>query len=349
MSEDIQKIIEAGCRAPSGSNSQPWRFAVDNNQISVFALPEKDHPILNFRHRGTWLAHGALIENILIASRHFGYETDVELLPDKNNPKFIAKISFEKSNLPKEPLYSAIWDRAINRKPYKNTPLAAEQKENLLNGAKEISDNEIKIIEGPNQLKTLGWAVSVNEIVMLENKALHKLFFEEIVWTKEEEEKKKAGMYLKTLELKPPQEFGLRIASFWPAMNFLNKAAGMAKVIAKQNAEIYSQCGLMGIITVKDRDEDFINVGRLVERIWLNATAMGLSFHLITGIFFFWQRIMAGQTKEFSDEHIKLIKKAYNAVGEIFDVKQNIITLLFRVGDGGSPSARSSRLPPIIA
>ncbi len=347
MSEDIQKILEAGCRAPSGSNSQPWKFTVDGNQISIFALPEKDHPILNFRHRGTWLAHGALIENILIASSHLGYKTDIKLFPDKNNQKFIAKIILEKTSPKNEPLYPAIWDRAINRKPYKNTPLTMGQKENLLNGANEIAGNEIKIIEESNHLKTLGWAVSVNEIVMLENKALHKLFFEEIVWTKEEEEKKKTGMYLKTLELKPPQEFGLRLASFWPVMNILNKA-GMARTIAKQNADIYSQCALMGIILAEDRDRDFITVGRMIERIWLNATAMGLSLHLISGIFFFWQRIMAGQTKEFSEEHIKIIKKAYDTAAEIFDVKQNIISLLFRVGDGGSPSALSSRRPPVI-
>ena len=92
MSEDIQKILEAGCRAPSGSNSQPWRFMVKDNQISIFALPEKDHPILNFRHRGTWVAHGALLENILITSSHLGYKTDVKLFPDKDYPKFIAKI-----------------------------------------------------------------------------------------------------------------------------------------------------------------------------------------------------------------------------------------------------------------
>lgn len=347
MSEDIQKILEAGCRAPSGSNSQPWRFMVKDNQISIFALPEKDHPILNFRHRGTWVAHGALLENILITSSHLGYKTDVKLFPDKDYPKFIAKITLEKTSPKNEPLYSAIWSRAINRKPYKNTPLTIKQKENLLNGANEIADNEIKIIEDPNYLKTLGWAVSVNEIVMLENKALHKLFFDEIVWTKEEEEKKKVGMYLKTLELKPPQKFGLRIASSWPIMNILNKA-GMARIIAKQNADIYSQCALMGVILVKDRDEDFITVGRMIERIWLNATAMGLSLHLITGIFFFWQRIMLGGAKEFSEEHIKILKKAYDTTAEIFDVKQNMIALLFRVGDGGEPSARSSRLPPII-
>jgi len=347
MSEDIQKILEAGCRAPSGSNSQPWRFMVKDNQISIFALPEKDHPILNFRHRGTWLANGALIENILIASSHLGYKTDLKLFPDKDYKDFIAKIILEKSSSQDESLYPAIWKRAINRKPYKNTPIGAQQKKNLLNGVREISDNEIKITEDPNHLKTLGWAVSMNEVVMFENKILHKLFFDEIVWTKEEEEKKKTGMYLKTLEMKPPQEFGLRIASFWPAMNILNKA-GMARIIAKQNADIYSQCALMGIILVKDRDEDFITVGRMMERIWLNATAMGLSFHLITGIFFFWQRIMAGEIKEFSEEHIILIKKAYDSVAEIFGVKQNIIPLLFRVGDGGEPSARSSRLPPII-
>ena len=31
--EDIKKILEIAANAPSGSNSQPWKFKVKDNQI----------------------------------------------------------------------------------------------------------------------------------------------------------------------------------------------------------------------------------------------------------------------------------------------------------------------------
>ena len=347
MDEDIRKILEAGCQAPSGGNSQPWRFRVRDTQIDVFALPEKDHPILNFRNRGTWVAHGALIENILIASSHLGYKAKFDLFPDKNNQKLTVRFYLEKTTPREEPLYKAIWLRSTNRKPYRTNLLSQEQKSALLNAVKEIKGGEVKFIEEREKLKELGWAGSVNEIVMFENRALHKLVFDEIVWTKEEEQKKRKGLYVKTLELKPPQELGLRLFRFWPIMNVLNKS-GLARIIAKENAGAYSSCALIGAIIVENRDEAFLTAGRIMERIWLQATEMKLSLHLITGVLFLWQRIRVGEAKKFSKKHINLINNAYKAMAQIFGKPRGIIALLFRIGDGDEPSARSSKLKPVI-
>src|SRR3989344_6623100 len=99
MKDAIQKILGASINAPSGSNSQPWRFEIENNIINLFILPEKDHPILNYRNRGTLIAGGAMIENIMIASAEFGYTADIEMFPDKNNQNLIAKIKLENSQV----------------------------------------------------------------------------------------------------------------------------------------------------------------------------------------------------------------------------------------------------------
>src|SRR3989344_1888875 len=123
MKEDIQKILEAAVNAPSGSNSQPWRFEVSGSEIKVIALPEKDHPILNYRNRGTLIAHGALIENISITSSVLGYKANVNLFPDTSNPKLIARIGLEQNSPSSNPLYKCIPLRSTNRKPYKRTPI----------------------------------------------------------------------------------------------------------------------------------------------------------------------------------------------------------------------------------
>ena len=35
VSEVVRKIIEAGIRAPSGDNCQPWRFEVRGSEVDV--------------------------------------------------------------------------------------------------------------------------------------------------------------------------------------------------------------------------------------------------------------------------------------------------------------------------
>lgn len=343
--ETIQKILEAGAMAPSGSNSQPWQFRIKDNVIEVLALPEKDHPILNYKYRGTWLAHGALIENLSVAAAEMGYDARASVFPDSSNPNLTAKIILNNSVSKNTHLYEAIFKRVTNRKQYKVTPLKETDKVALLESAKDMGN--FRLAEEPEKLRTLSEAVAVNEVVMFENKVLHELLFKELVWTEKEESKKGGGLFIKTMELKPPQRAALKIFKFWPVMKFFNKL-GAAKSVAKDNARSYAACSAMGAAIVKDDDRDFIEAGRLLEKIWLTATSLGLSCHLITGIFFLEQRILAGGASGFSNAHVDLVKNAYKKTAEIFGVQDGLIAFLLRIGYDGEPSARSMKNAPII-
>jgi len=348
MENDLTKIIKASVNSPSGSNSQPWKFIVHENVVDVIAEPEKDHPILNFRNRGTFVAHGALIENIVISASAFGYKPAVVLFPDESNKNITARISFTKIEKFEDSLFSSIPCRVTNRKPYSKMVLAADQKEELKHSEKEVDGGEIFFIEGEKNLIELGMAVSVNEIVMLENKNLHKLFFDEIVWTKNEEKERKNGLYLKTMELKKPQEKALHLFQYWPIMNLFNRL-GLAEKIASDNADVYASAGLGGIIVMENDDVAFLKAGRLMERIWLKVEKMGLSFHLITGVLFLRQRINAGETSDLSKKHISLIKDAYEDIVKVFNVsEEKIVGLFFRIGKADAPTSFSSKKEPII-
>jgi len=344
--EETQKILEAAINAPSGSNSQPWRFEFKDNKLYLIALPEKDHPILNYRNRGTWVAHGALIENILIAASAAGFSTDLKIFPDSSRPNVTAKIEFSKSVPREEPLFSSISKRATNRKPYKNTPLTEEQKNIFIESTQKISGVEVKIIEDKKAIQQLAEAASINEVVTLENEKLHKLFFDEIVWTREEEERRGKGLYIKTMELKPPQQAALKLFRKWKVMNLFNKLK-FARGIARGNSKTYASCSAMIGIIIKDNDADFITAGRAMERIWLEATRLGLSFHLLTGTLFYYQAL-AFKREIFSKEHREIIENAYNKTKKYLGVNNETIALLFRVGYGGQPSALSIKKDPLI-
>ena len=291
------------------------------------------------------VAHGALIENMVIAASSLGYRSRIDIFPDSRDTRLTAKVVFEKDAPKQEPLYAAIWERATNRKVYKNEPLTAEQKNRITGTAK--GEGKLILIEDEESKKRVGRAVATNEIVMLENKPLHDYFFGDIRWTDKEELEEKSGLYLKTMELAPPQIAVFKALSSWPVAKILN-SFGMAKFIAKENSKSYSSGAAMGVITVPDRDEAFIGVGRLMQRIWLEATAMGLSMHLITGVIYLIQRVIVGEDKDFSAKHVSILKKAYGDIKDSFGVKDETIAMLFRIGDGGKPSGRSSRLEPVI-
>ncbi len=347
MNNDIQKIITDGVKAPSGENCQPWKFIVEGNKISIFIIPEADQSLYNFEQKGSLVAHGALIENIVISASHFGYRASVAVLPDKNIKNLVSVVTLEKSAIKEDDLYQVIPLRGTNRK--ENTPvkLNNDQKKALIENARGTGFGEFKIIDDQPSLDKAGKAIALNERIIFENKALHTFFYNHILWN-ENEQYKAGGFYIKTLEFLPHQLKAVKIFKSWAILKIFN-IAGVSKAIEKENAEKYAKSAALGVIVIQaSTDKDYINAGRAVERVWLTATKLGLSIHPCTGVLYFKLRIDGGDTASFSKEHLKAIDEAYHAIEDTFGVQGKKIPMLMRLGYADAPSARAMRMEPQI-
>lgn len=344
MIEDIKKIIEAGIQAPSGENCQPWRFRISDNEIMIFNVPERDQSLYNYGQRGSFFAHGAAIENMSIAASKFGYDFKVNLFPDPTNADLVAIIKLQKTSVREDELYDYIFKRSTNRKKYNAQPLSESDEKYILGEDVTFPDVKIKFTQDRSAIEKLAEYASVNERLLFQNKHLHDFFFSHLRWTDTESEKYRDGFYIKTLELEPPQLKAMSLFKNWKVLNIFNKLIGVSKKIAADNAKTYQSCAAIGIITIPTSDPvKVVNSGRVIERVWLKATRNGLSLQPMTGLIFFMQNILAGKTEQFSEDEIKLIKETYQNIRKIFNVENDQIIFLFRVGISEPPSARSPR------
>lgn len=347
----IKKILEIAVYAPSGDNCQPWRFEVDGDFLEIHNIehPTYDHPFYNFHQKGSFFAHGCLIENIIIASSQEGYSVGTELFPDNRNSNFVARLRFIPGSATRDELFAHIDRRVTNRKKYKKIPLSAAQQQALLN-LNQLAGTPVRVhlTDKREDLIRLGRALSVNEKIVLESKELHQTFFSHIVWSGVEEKKVRSGLYLRTMELPPPIRGIFRLIRRWPIQRTMNKL-GFSKLAAANNAQIYSSGSAMGILTMEnDSNNNFVSAGRIFQRIWLQCTSMGLSLQPITGILYLMARVLAGETGQLSRHHIELVKKSYGEIESIFGMSGATIPVLFRVGYAAEPSARTSRKLPDI-
>ena len=340
----IKKILESAILAPSGDNCQPWSFIVKGNQINIINLSERDTSLFNFCQRASLIAHGALIENILIASSASGYNIKLKAFPDNLNPSLIATVELGKSEVRDESLYPYITQRATNRKPYKSIPLTAKQRNTLLNTSSVFANAGVKLVEELDRKAFIAEAIALTDRLVFENPYLHSFLFEHIRWTEEEALKTRDGLYIKTLELSAPQAIGFRLLKNWSILQALNKF-GLSKIAAKQAEKLCLSASAIGIIIVDgNTDKDFLTGGRLVQRLWLEATRMGLAFQPMTGLTFLIQRVLAKETKEISTEHIRLIMNAFDSIVSAFNLSKESMVMLFRIGHSSPPAARSLRL-----
>jgi hypothetical protein len=340
-----EAILQAAIRAPSGDNSQPWKLLIDDDQIKVINLPDRDISLYNYRQRASLVAHGALIENILITSSYLGYRAAVRTFPDKSSPDLVAAIALEKSEAADEPLYPFISRRGTNRKPYSSVPLTAEEKSGLSNAARFVPGGKLRLIDDPEKRRLIAGALGINDRLVFENPDLHKFLFDHIRWTEKEAAETGDGLDIKTLELAIPQALGFRLLKSWSLMRKLSKL-GVPKFIAKQAEGLCLSSSAIGAVIVDENtDEAFINGGRLMQRVWLEATRLGLSLQPTTGIAFLLQRVLAGEKRGLSTAQIGLIQNAYERIGSAFALGAGeTVVMLFRTGRSRPPSARSQRL-----
>lgn len=348
MKEIIEKILEESVYAPSGENCQPWKFAVDGSNIHIFNIPEADASLYNFEQKGSYVAHGALIENITIVALKYGYKVGVRLFPIREEPNLVATLALDRTNPRELPSYQYVAKRCTNRKDHAHQKLSDGQKKQLIDVAREADLGELKIIDDEESLNILGKALAVNEQVIFENKKLHDFFYEHILWNEGDQEKA-GGFYIKTLEFLPHQLKGVKLFRNWIILKILNKIGKVSRMIAKENAEKYANSGALAVVVAKGNSrEDFVNAGRTAEKVWLKATELGLSIHPCTGVIYFMERINGGDGDVFSQNHLEIIKTAYADIVSTFGVERKTIPMLFRIGYADDPSARSLRMKPNI-
>ncbi|MDO8655392.1 MAG: hypothetical protein Q7R48_03170 [bacterium] len=349
MEETIKNILKLAINAPSGHNYQPWRFRIQGSALSLFNLPERDTTIYNFLQRGSYMAHGALIENILVAASHFQYKGIVSLFPKEEGHNCTATIVFEPSpELKEDTLFASLAQRTTNRKPYKNIPLEPAHREEIMRISGELAGGAmLRLVEDAAKKKALAGAFSCNERLALENHAVHQSLFPHVIWSEKEEAEKRSGLYIKTFELPPPAQIAFRMFRNWTLVKVIGKRVSQS--IAKQNAGVYAAASAIGLIAIpNDSDASFVLAGRLLEKIWLTATRLQLSFQPVTAVVYLGQRIIAGERGQFSKDQAQLIESSYNTVKHEFNISAETMAMTFRIGYDGNPSAYSSKLPPRI-
>src|SRR6185295_15944150 len=80
--ERLKHLVRYAMLAPSNRNSQPWRFTVGRDQITVHADLSRWQRISDSHQRELYISLGCALENLLIALEHFGFGHHVTLCPE---------------------------------------------------------------------------------------------------------------------------------------------------------------------------------------------------------------------------------------------------------------------------
>lgn len=349
MNEKILRILAAAAAAPSGDNSQPWRFVVRGNVIEFHYRPGLDHPVLNHEDGGTLIALGAALENAALEARALGFDPNIAY---QENGSCVAEMmlaeggSLDSADVP---LHVAIPSRHSNRKAYKKVPLSSGHKAAILEPSLTQAGLTLSLVEEPEAMVAIGRALTTMEETALGHRRLHELFFADILWSDEDNEAGKTGLHIKTLELPPPAQVMFRLLKHWPVAKLLS-AIGFPTKVAETNAVQNASTAAFGIISaVKTSRAVYLDIGRTLERVWLTATAHGLALQIVTGLTFLAMAVEHNPdvTALFSEGERERVRHAYATIRENAGGAGEPI-LVFRIGIADPPTLVSHRRAPEI-
>ncbi len=346
--EILLEILRDACRAPSGDNTQPWRFVAKENVIRVVNIPEKDKSLFNWRQRTNHVALGAVIENLRVSAENHGFRATANLFPDSKNSLVVAEVVLEPDSSAHNDLSQFITKRATNRRKYYAKRIEPEILSTLSVLAKDIG-GRIVFISDRAQVKELARIASMGEKLALENKYIHNFLFGHVTWTKAEDEKKH-GFFIDTFEFARPQKVAFRLFRNWNILK-LFLPLGISKMIAKDMEKVHATSAAFGaIVTPSDTPEDFLRAGMLLERLWLTATKLGLSLQPTTTVHFIGSRLLDGDSGSLSDTHQQLLRENYASLARMFDIHNpERFGFVFRLGYADPPSAMTTRFEPNVS
>ena len=93
QNEDYLFMVEQAIKAPSGHNTQPWLFKINDNDIEIHPNLEKSLLIVDSENRELFISLGCAAENLCITASQRGYDSKVSIAHNG-----IITIGLEKSN-----------------------------------------------------------------------------------------------------------------------------------------------------------------------------------------------------------------------------------------------------------
>ncbi len=343
----IQQILQAAVQAPSGDNVQPWKIEVSENltQLKLINLPEKDNSIYNYEQMASYIAHGAAIENIVIASGQLGYKADLELFPDDNNPNVVAKISLLHGVKNEEPLFPAIFERHTNRFFYKKVKISEDTKQSLTAEIEKIRGASLLLVDQPSKIDQLAKCLMVNDRLVFENKQIHQFLFNMIRWSKQQVEDTLDGMPVDVMGVNVMEKMVFPFFRYWSFVKF-NNYLGLSRFIGLKSWWNMKNSPLIGVVSVEGKDKvAFVQGGRAAQRCWLQITKEGLAFQPIIGLPLLINRLRFNNLDLLSHDQQRHVERAATTLIQTLNLSSDANTMImgFRAGLCAKPKVRTKR------
>lgn len=260
---DYRDLVRYATLAASSHNTQPWKFRIEADRISIFPDLSRRCPAVDPDDHHLYASLGCALENLLLAARAAGlqgrYSYDVAAA--------CLRVDFEAAAPLRSALFEAIPRRQCSRAGYDGTALSAEQLRQLEEAGKGQGVSVMLLTDQQKKERIAAYVAEGNT-----------LQFGDAAWAEElkswvrfnARDAARAGDGLYGPVMGSPDVPG------WLGRLFMRYAFSAKSQNRKDIRHIRSSAAIAVIFSEVDDIPHWIEAGRCYERLALQATSLGL-------------------------------------------------------------------------
>lgn len=346
ITQHLERILDLARWAPSGDNTQPWRFEILNDShLLVHGFDTREHCVYDLDGHPSQIAVGALLETISIAATACGLRTTIVRRHDTLETHLLFDVYFRaEANISPDPLVPYIETRVVQRRPMSIQSLNAEQKQTLTGS---LPDGYSVIwYEGFAQRWRLAKFMSDNAKIRLTIPEAYEVHKSVIEWGAQFSTDKIPGQ---AVGVDPLTARCMRwVMTSWARVEFFNTYL-FGHLPPRIQLDLLPGlcCGAHFALLAPSPLtclDDYVAAGRVMQRFWLTATRLGwlIQPEMTPVIFTRYHR----QGLAFTQTQTALVQAGHlnERLMEIVGAGQvEKVFFMGRIGSGTVPLSRSTR------
>jgi hypothetical protein len=264
MESKFREILRYAILAPSGHNTQPWMFSIEDEMIRITPDYSRRLAVVDPDDRELFISLGCALENLVISARQTGYEVEPEYFPSTEPDSIVVRMRMTTA-MPDNVLFDAIPQRQSTRNEYNKQSVPSDELKKLEESAKPNGLSARTFVD-TKEIEQLIEFVKAGDKHQLSDKAFVDELIEWIRFNDDELFKNRDGLSTRCT--------GNPSVPRWLGSLFLRSSPDAQTDTDVKN--IRSSAGMVLFVSDRNDKSAWIETGRVYERFALTATLLNI-------------------------------------------------------------------------
>jgi len=264
-SASFEFLVAQAVKAPSGHNTQPWKFRQNESAVEIYPDFDRRLPVVDPDDRELFVSLGCATENLCLAAQNIGYESSVAV----GDTGVIAVTLTEEMDIKSNPLFEQIDLRQTNRSIYTGEEIALDALKRLQAIRSEDGVSVHYYARQTKQFNDIEQYVLQGNTRQMQNEAFKAELKSWMRFNKKHQDQTLDGLSYAV--------FGAPNVPRWMAEPIMSMAIN-AKTQNKADREKIDSASHLVLFTTRENSRrEWVSLGRTLQRFLLTTTELGVA------------------------------------------------------------------------